>query len=223
MGNAVIIDIVLAVLLLGAVILGAVRGLYRSVAGLLVLVLALVGANWLTETCAAAVEDCVRPVLTVRMEALVSEAVAGQLDQVSGFSETELFSSAEALLERFGWEGDLAGTVQQSTENAIRGAEAALAAALLESLLPAVVKTVLQVAFFLILLAILWLVSRLIRPLFERLPVIRQCNSLLGAAAGLIQGILLIWLLLWFARKTGFMAEKEELLAGTRLLGLFMR
>ncbi len=223
MENAVIIDIVLAALLLGAVIFGAVRGLYRSVAGLLVLVLALAGAAWLTETCAAGVEDCVRPVLTERMEALVSEAVAGQLDQTGGFSETELFSSAEALLQRFGWEGDLGETVQQSTADAIRGAEAALAAALLESLLPAVVRTALQAVFFLLLLLVLWLVSRLIRPLFERLPVIRQCNSLLGAAAGLIQGILLIWLILWFARKTGFLAEKEELLAGTRLLGLFMR
>ena len=134
-----------------------------------------------------------------------------------------IFSSAEALLQRFGWEGDLGETVQQSTADAIRGAEAALAAALLESLLPAVVRTALQAVFFLLLLLVLWLVSRLIRPLFERLPVIRQCNSLLGAAAGLIQGILLIWLILWFARKTGFLAEKEELLAGTRLLVLFMR
>lgn len=223
MQNAVIIDIVLAGLLLGAVILGAVRGLYRSVAGLLVLVLALVGANWLTETCAAGVEDCVRPVLSVRLEAIVSEAVTAELAGVSEFSETELFSSAEALLERFGWEGDLVETVQQSAEDAVRHAEAALAAALLESMLPAIVRTVLQVVFFLILLVVLWLVSRLIQPLIERLPVIRQCNSLLGAAAGLIQGILLIWVLVWFARKTGFMAGAEELLAGTHLLGLFMR
>ena len=86
-----------AALLLGAVILGAVRGLYRSVAGLLVLVLALLGANWLTETCAAGVEDCVRPVLAVRMEAIVSDAVAGEIAGVNEFSETELFSSAEAL------------------------------------------------------------------------------------------------------------------------------
>ncbi len=223
MENAVIIDIVLAVLLLGAVILGAVRGLYRSVAGLLVLVLALLGANWLTETCAAGVEDCVRPVLAVRMEAIVSDAVAGEIAGVNEFSETELFSSAEALLQRFGWEGDLTETVQQSAEDAVRSAEAALAAALLDSILPAVVQTVLQVVFFLILLLILWLVSRLIRPLFERLPVIRQCNSLLGAAAGLIQGFLLVSVLVWFARKTGFMAEAEELLAGTHLLSLFMR
>ncbi len=223
MQNIAIMDIVLVVIMLSAVILGAVRGLYRSVAGLLVLVLALVGAAWLTDTCAAAVEDCVRPVLSVRMENLVSEAVTGELDRVGDFSGTELFASAEALLERFGWEGDLTETVQQSAADAVRNAEAALAAALLESLLPSVVRTVLQVVFFLILFLILWLVSRLIRPLFERLPVIRQCNSLLGAVAGLIQGILLVWLLIWFARKTGLMAGAEELLAEARLLGLFLR
>ncbi|MGM9619765.1 MAG: CvpA family protein [Oscillospiraceae bacterium] len=215
-------DIALAAVLLLAAIIGAVRGLYRSLAGLLVLVLAIAGAGWLTETCAAGVEECIRPALTERMERLVGDAVRSEAENAAPEMDSELFSSAEALLERFGWEGDLAETVREGTESALRSAEEAVAAALVESLLPAMVSTMLKTVFFLLLLFALTLLSRLARPLFERLPVVRQCNTLLGAAAGLIQGVLAAFLLVWFARCLGFLPEAETL-NGTFLLRLFIR
>lgn len=221
MQNTAIMDIVLAVLLLAAVLLGAVRGLYRTLAGLLVLLLALAGASWLTETCAAGVEDCLRPALTERMESLVSEAVRSEAESAAPEWEPELFSSAEALLERFGWEGDLGETVREGTESALRSAETAVAAALVESLLPAMVSTVLRVVFFLLLFFALLLLSRLARPLFERLPLLRQCNALLGAAAGLAQGLLAAFLLVWLAQRLGFLTEGSA--EGSYLLRLFIR
>lgn len=202
-----IIHIILALLVLGAAALGAVRGLYRSLAGVLALVLAIAGAGWLTETCAAGVEDCIRPVLTERMEALVHDAVERESAEAgSGLADAALFSSAEALLKRFGWEGDLGEVIEERTESALLGAEAALAAALVESILPAAVRTVLKAVFFLLLLLALGLLLRLLRPVIEHLPVIRQCNTLLGAAAGLAQGLLLAWALLWFAQRVGLAA-----------------
>lgn len=205
-------DIIAGALLLGGAILGAARGLYRSLAGVLALLLAFAGAAWLTETCAAGVEDTIRPTLAERLERIVHDAVeektAPAEDAATG---SELFSSAEALLKRFGWEGDLSAVVEDRTESALRGAEAALAAALLESLLPSLVRTVLRVVFFLLLLVALRLLLWLLRPLFEHLPVVRQCNTLLGAAAGLAQGALLAWALLWFARKVGLLSAAGAL------------
>lgn len=205
MQNVGIIPVILLAVVIGAAILGAVRGLYRSLAGVLVLLLAIAGAGWLTEVCAAGVEDCIRPVLTARLEELVHDAVEEEAGSTDDLSQSELFSSAEALLRRFGWEGNLGELVADRAESALRGAEAALAAALIESILPSAVRTVLKALFFLLLLLALGLLSRLLRPVIEHLPVIRQCNTLLGAAAGLAQGLLLAWALLWFAQRVGLM------------------
>lgn len=206
MQNVGIIPVILLAVVIGAAALGAVRGLYRSLAGVLVLVLAIAGAGWLTGVCAEGVEDQIRPVLTARLETLVHDTVEEEAGSTDDLSQSELFSSAEALLKRFGWEGDLGEAVESRAESALLGAEAALAAALVESLLPSAVRTVLKALFFLLLLLALGLLSRLLRPVIEHLPVIRQCNTLLGAAAGLAQGLLLAWALLWFAQRVGLMA-----------------
>lgn len=217
-------NVIIAALLIGGAILGAARGLYRSLAGVLVLVLALAGANWLTDVCAAGVEEQLRPALAQRIEALVHDAVEEKTAATEEeLTESDLFSSAEALLRRFGWEGDLGAAVEDRTESALRSAEAALAAALLESILPSAVRTALRVVFFLVLLLALGLLSRLLRPVIEHLPLIRQCNTLLGAAAGLVQGILLSWVLVWFARKVGLLSEAQQLLSAGWFTSLFPR
>ena len=225
MQNIAIIDLVLAAVLLGFVVLGAVRGLYRSLAGLLVLVLAIAGATWLTETCAAGVEDVLRPVLTERMEKIVSEALMeedeGVTAKIEDLADTEPILAVEQFLRRFGWEGDLGETLRESTESALTDVEKVLASALVESVLPLVVSAVLKTVFFLLLLVVLRLVFRLLQPLIEHLPVVRQFNKLLGAAAGFIQGVIVIYVAFWFLERLGLAGS--ELMAQSYLLSLFMR
>ena len=75
--------------------------------------------------------------------------------------------------------------------------------------------------FFLLLLIVLRLLSRLLQPVIEHLPVIRQFNRLLGAAAGFIQGVVTISVVFWFLERLGLVGE--ELVAGSYLLSLFIR
>ena len=221
MQNIAIIDLVLAAVLIGFAIVGAVRGLYRSLAGLLVLVLAIAGAAWLTETCAAGVEDVLRPALTERMEKIVSEAMLEETAKIEDIADTEPILAVEQFLRRFGWDGDLGETLRQSTENALTDVEKALASALVENMLPLVVSAVLKTVFFLLLLVVLRLISRLLQPLIEYLPVVRQCNKLLGAAAGFLQGVIAIYVVFWFLERLGLTGS--ALPAQSYLLSLFIR
>lgn len=220
MQNIAIIDLVLAAVLIGFVVFGAVRGLYRSLAGLLVLVLAIAGAGWLTETCAAGVEDVLRPPLTRRMESIVSDAMLEETAKIEDIADTEPILMVEQFLRRFGWEGDLGGTLRESTESALTDVEKALASALVDSVLPVVVAAVLKAVFFLLLFIVLRLISRLLQPLIEHLPVIRQFNRLLGGAAGFVQGVIAIYVAFWLLERLGLAGE---LFAGSYLMSLFIR
>ncbi len=220
MQNIAIIDLVLAAVLIGFAIFGAARGLYRSLAGLLVLVLAIAGAGWLTETCAAGVEDVLRPPLTRRMESIVSDALLEETAKIEDVADAEPILMVEEFLRRFGWEGDLGETLRQSTESALTDVEEALASALVESVLPVVVSAVLKAVFFLLLFLALRLLSRLLQPLIEHLPVIRQFNRLLGGGARLIQGVVAIYVVFWLLERRDLAGE---LLAKSYLLSLFIR
>ena len=225
MQNIAIIDLVLAAVLLGFVIIGAVRGLYRSLAGLLALVLAIAGAGWLTEVCSPGVEDVLRPYVTRRMESIISDALLEEEDGVAAkiedLAEAEPIRMVEEFLRRFGWEGDLGESLRKSTEDALADLEKALAKALVESVLPVLVSAVLKAAFFLLLLIVLRILSRLLQPAIENLPVVRQFNRLLGGGAGLIQGVVTIYVVLWLLLRLGLV--EEALIADSYLLSLFMR
>ncbi len=220
MQHIAIIDLVLAAALIGFTIFGAARGLYRSLAGLLVLVLAIAGAGWLTEICCAGVEDVLRPPLTRRMESVVSDAMTEETAKIEDIADAEPILMVEQFLRRFGWEGDLGETLRESTENALSDVEEALASALVESVLPVVVAAVLKAVFFVVLLIALRLISRLLQPIVEHLPVIRQFNCLLGGGAGLLQGVVVIYVAFWLAERLGLAGD---VLAKSYLLSLFIR
>ena len=220
MQNIAIIDLVLAVVLIGFAVFGAKRGLYRALAGLLVLVLALAGAGWLTEICASGVEDVLRPPLTRRMESIVSEAMLEETAKIEDIADAEPILMVEQFLRRFGWEGDLGETLRESTESALTDVEKALACALVESVLPVVVSAVLKAVFFVLLLFVLRLISRLLQPLIEHLPVIRQFNRLLGGGVGFLQGVVAIFVAFWLVERLGLAGE---LFAESYLLSLFIR
>lgn len=220
MQHIAIIDLVLAAALIGFTIFGAARGLYRSLAGLLVLVLAIAGAGWLTEICCAGVEDVLRPPLTRRMESIVSDAMTEETAKIEDIADAEPILMVEQFLRRFGWEGDLGETLRESTENALSDVEEALASALVESVLPVVVAAVLKTVFFVVLLIALRLISRLLQPIVEHLPVIRQFNRLLGGGAGLLQGVVVIYVAFWLAERLGLAGD---VLAKSYLLSLFIR
>ena len=161
-----------------------------------------------------------RPPLTRRMESIVSDAMLEETAKIEDIADTEPILMVEQFLCRFGWEGDLGETLRESTEDALMDVEKALASALVESVLPVVVSAVLKAVFFVVLLIVLRLISRLLQPIIEHLPVVRQFNRLLGGGAGLIQGVVVIYVAFWLMERLGLAGD---VLAKSYLLSLFIR
>lgn len=207
--TVIIVYAILAATVLAGVIIGAVRGLYRAIAGVLVLVLAIGGACWLTDLCAPGVEEAVRPAIENRIAQKVDEAVEAQQENPTGEKASKAFEAAEKLLGRFGWEGDLREMISEAASSTVSNVKQAVTKAVADGIVPSLVKTVLRIVFFLLLLLVLTLLSRLLRAVIEHLPILKQCNRLGGAVVGLVGGLLAAYVLAWALGKTGILPQES--------------
>lgn len=222
MNNGLIIDAAFALILLLGTILGAKRGLFRSMMGLAAIVLALVGAVLIADLAAQPVTEALMP----RVEESVGEWFRDEKvqEESADASVEETVSSEDAADEPLAVTGllkkllrfDLDGAVRDSLRKSAQ--DAALAA--VRSLLGSVVRTILFLVSFLLLTLILKLFTRGLDKVFS-LPVLHTLNSLGGGALGLIESALLLFLVCDVAPKLGI-AVFEEYEAGTYLLAFFM-
>ena len=222
MDNALIIDLVLAAVLAVFALLGARKGLIRSLMALVSVVVALIGATLLTAMFVEPVTDLVYPKVEERVleqfeRDIPSDALAAEDGDLSagGLLPDELSDLlAEALdtLKRFGVSDDaIDGVTKSVTDSAVSAAERA--AYLL-------VKTIVQAALFLALMLLLRLLTHGLDRLFS-LPVLAQLNGLGGAALSLIEGALLIFLIVFLAPRLGVTWFADHA-AGTHLLAWFL-
>ena len=219
MDNGHIIDAAFALVLLLGMLLGARRGLFRSLMGLAALLAALLGAALLSEALTGPVTE----LLTPRAEQSVQEWFdGGRQDEArlpdgeepSGAADGET-ADADGLLQRL-LRFDFDGAVRDSLRSAAQ--DAALSA--VETLLSGVVRTLLFVLSFLLLTLLLRLLTRGLGRVFD-LPVLRTVNALGGAALGITESALLLFLACQLAPRLGVaaFAENED---GTYLLHFFM-
>jgi uncharacterized membrane protein required for colicin V production len=183
-GIPVIIDIIAAAVLLGFTVYGARRGLFRALAGLLIVAAALIGARAAAETLVPPVMDLSRPLIQRHVEKELDRALGDQIE-VSMPEEPEallaLLGVDEARLE------ELAGQVRRT----IQETGATILAAVAESLAEPVLYSLLFLLAFLLLTAALRLAARLL-DLALKLPVLHGANALGGAAVGLLEGLVVL-------------------------------
>ena len=101
MTTPVIIDIVVIVVLVGFTIYGARRGLLRALAGLLVVIVALVGAGIVAATFTQPVTKLVTPLIADHIEKKVDAAMEENI-QAPTLQESGDDSSVEDLLALLG-------------------------------------------------------------------------------------------------------------------------
>ena len=226
MDNAIIIDLALAAVLAVFAVLGAHKGLVRSLMALVSVVLALIGATLLTAMLVEPATDLVYPrvqekVLTQFEHDIPSGALAAEGNDLSAGGllpdeVSELLDGALDTLKRFGVSDDaINGVTERVTDSAASAAERA--AYLL-------VKTVVQAALFLALFLLLLLLLRLLTHALDRLfdlPVLHTINSVGGAALSLVEGALLVFLIAYLAPRVGvtWFTDHRE---GTYLLAWFL-
>ena len=202
---SVFADILVLAALIAAAWLGARRGLLKSLAGLLIVVVALLGASWAADHLTEPVAQWIEPRVTQRVEQKIEEshaADAGQMLQALSFRGDSLQKLLDTVSQR----------VQETGESLIRAVSLSVARS--------VASTAVYVVSFLVLLALLWLLMKPLNALVTRLPLISTVNGLGGAALGLVCGGLTLFVAVWAMQRFGWLLT-PELIDSTTLLKFF--
>ena len=220
MTTPVIIDVIMAVVLIAAVIYGAHRGLFRALAGLAVVIVALVGAAVIANALAAPAARLVTPLIREGIETRVDEAMAQQSQgvQMPEADVDEGFEIAD-LLALMGLDEDVRDSLARQTEEKIQDTGVSLAMAVVES----VAESILYAALFLISFVGLTIALKLLiraLDLVLQLPGLHLVNSLGGGLIGLAEGALALFLAIWVLRRFGVSFETDTVSA-THILKFF--
>lgn len=218
MTTPVIIDIAVIIILVGFTIYGARRGLLRALAGLLVVVVALVGAGIVAATFTQPVTKLVTPLIAEHIEKRVDAAMAENARAPVSQDDTD-DPSVEDLLALLGLDREMQESLAEQAKEKIEDTGVTIAMAVVESLAQSIIYGILYIVSF-VGLSILLRVLLKAMDLVLQFPGLHLLNSLGGAAVGLVEGALLLFLVVWVLRRLGISFEAEEL-ASAHILRIF--
>ena len=222
MTTPVIIDIAVAAVLLGFAVYGGKRGLFRALSGLLAVVVALVGAGIIAATFTTPVTKVVTPLIAGHIEEKVENAMAVQ-SAGSGVqmpeADTEDPSAIQDLLAILGLDDEVRSRLAEEVQEKVRDTGASIAAAVVESMARSFIYGTLYILSFAVLLLLMKVLIGAM-DLVLKLPLLRGLNTLGGAAVGLVEGALLLFLAVWVLRRLGVSFESEAL-AEAHILRIF--
>lgn len=197
----------MVILLVGFTACGAKRGLLRALAGLLIVVAALVGAGMIAAAFSGPAARLVAPIISEHIAEQVDEAMAVQADSVQ-MPEADDDFRIKDLLALLGLDEDVRDSLAESARETVRDTGVSIATAVVESIAQSMIYGVLYILSFLALLVLLNVLVRAMDLLFK-LPGLHGVNALGGGLLGLIQGALLLFLAVWVLRRLGVSFETE--------------
>lgn len=211
MDNALVIDGILAVILIAGTLIGAKRGLFKSLMGLIVVLAALIGAALLANVLTPPVTDIAYPFV----ESAVIERIAPDGGSSAGWSDALLGSLEEFGADTQSIREALAGT-QSAVNESYHAAIAEAARAMVES----IVHAALLLALYVVLLIVLKLLVHALNRVFD-LPVLSALNGVGGAVLGLGEAALLLYVAVYLASRFGAALVTEHA-DDTYLLPIFL-
>lgn len=222
MTTPVIMDAIVVIVLAVAAYCGAKRGLLQSLAGLIIVVMALVGAAMVAGTLAEPAAKLTAPLIGERIGERVEEAIEEQASEWSPGKESEEDPETfqiQNLLGLLGLDEEMRDSLTERTQNTIRETGVSIATAVAESLIRSFAYGVLFLLSFVALLLLLKVLAGAMG-LVLKLPGLRGLNALGGVVIGLMEGALLLFLAVWIARKLGVSFETPAL-AEAHILRIF--
>lgn len=213
-----IYDAVIVILLLYFFLRGRKKGLVLTLCGLAGLFVALFGARMAS--------DCFTPTVADLLAPRFSPVIEEQLDNGLEEKLNEMLASGEEsgnplvdLLTRFGLYDDVTGAIQ----NALSGQTVQTVTDVANSLSHAVAEVVAGVLVFVVAflaIMVLWFFLSHALDLAARLPVINGLNRTLGGLFGLLEGMLLLFLIAWVMRLLGGVIP-NDIIEQTTVLNFF--
>ena len=221
---SVMMDIAIVAVFLLFTLLGWKRGLFRSLAELAAMALALLLASQIAAAAAPAVIDkALRPAaheaIAQRVDEMMAENVSALtpaeelLRVVDSIPNRFVRERAAQLVERLDLSSAAAG---DSARETLLRLGYQLADMVLDGVAYSLVHSIVYLVCFMVLTFLLRLAVRLVSAAL-RLPVLRQFNEAGGALLGMVKGAVVICLVVWVLGRTGTvtpgMAEGSVLFA----------
>mgnify|MGYP005763321211 FL=1 len=212
MTTPVIIDAIVVVILVGFCLFGARRGLFQAFAGLVTMIVALVGAGIIAASFSGPVTGLVAP--------LIEEHITQQVDEALGLAPGEMPEAdvqEDEALEGFGIEDQLAllgvdqdvrDSIAQQAQETVRDTGVSVASAVVESIAGTMIYGALCLIAFLVLMILLHILVKAM-DLVLQLPGLHGLNALGGALIGLAEGALALFLAVWVLRRLGVSFESD--------------
>lgn len=201
----VIIDAVVVLILVGFTALGVKRGLLQTLAGLTIVVVALVGAGMIAASFSGPAARFCAPLIEKQIEKKVDTALSQQAEQTP---KEENDDGAEKLLALLGIDQEVRDSLAEKAKDTVRETGVSVATAVVTSIAQSMIYGILYIVSFLALLVLLHVLFKAMG-LLAKLPGLRSLNALGGGTLGLIEGCLLLFLAVWAARRLGISFETE--------------
>ncbi|MCI8970672.1 MAG: CvpA family protein [Oscillibacter sp.] len=205
MMTPVIIDAIAVAVLAGFAILGAWKGLLRTLAGLLVLALSLAGAGIIASALSAPAAKLIVPVIEKRLESRLDEA----LQQRYPGEQPEDQLSVTDMLGLLGIDETQWDALVFRAQDAVRDTGVHLMTAVIGSVAQSMLYGVLYMLSFVLLSIALHLLVRMLDAVLK-LPGLHGLNAVGGGLVGLAEGALLLFLAVWVLRLAGVSFDGQE-------------
>ena len=213
----VIIDAVVVLILVGFTVIGARRGMLQTLAGLVIVVVALVGAGMIATTFSGPAAKLAAPLIEKQIEKKIDAAMAesGPAESTSGAEDSQL----EEILSLLGLDTEVRNSLAEKAQDTVRDTGVSVAAAVVTSIAQSMIYGVLYILSFVALSVLLHVLFKAMG-LLTKLPGIHGLNALGGGLLGLIEGALLLFLAVWVARRLGVSFEAQPF-ADAHILAVF--
>lgn len=204
------------------------KGLILSLCGLVVVILSLIGANFIADTAAPPVAKALQPKLAAAIEENVTDYMATHYDDiVPGANIPAISSLSDALREMGGiyaWCADsvedAAGKLTHSMDSLPDLSELCSIAA--NRVAEQLAHHILFVVAFVVLFVLLTLLLHAL-DLVAKLPGLKFCNGLGGGLIGLVKGVLVLFVVLCVLRLTSGHLFSPETVEKTYLFKFFVK
>lgn len=190
-----IYDAVVLILLLYFFLRGRKKGLILALCGLASIFVALFGARMASDYFTPTVADLLASRFSPVIEEQLDNGLQEKLDEMLASGEEDGSLLAE-LLTRFGVYDDVTGAIRSAVSGQTAQTVTDVATSLARAVAEVVASVLIFVAAFLAIIVLWFFVSHGL-DLAARLPVINGLNRTLGGLFGLLQGMLVLFLIAW--------------------------
>lgn len=213
-----IYDAAIVIILALSFLRGRKKGLILTLCGLAAIFVALFGASMASDHFAPKTADLLQPHISSVIQVQLDHGLEEKLDEMLASGE-EGGNLLVDLLTKLGFYDDVTNAIHSAVSGQAAQTVSDLAASLARTVAELVSRVIIFVVAFLLISA-LWFIASHALDLAARLPVIHGLNRTLGGLFGLLEGMLLLFLIAWVMRLLGGIIPQETV-EQTTLLKFF--